>query len=196
MPSSNLCFNKPVCQSLLSVYFPLQATGESGEGGAGVVAGPKHFGTAAKAEIIKFAHRAESHTKLPMSKTHFAKYFPLLSPLIFNPSLPPSLVQELNVPRGEATLVQLWALIHSPKISNYFNAFAKGTATYCICCLTVLLRGKRWRGGNANLGRLNIPMQRRRASSCSCVVAMWLVGGIKLVYDQLTECSAECKNCA
>lgn len=51
-------------------------------------------------------------------------------------------------------------------------------------------------GGNANLGRLNIPMQRRRASSCSCVVAMWFVGGIKLVYDQLTECSAECKNCA
>lgn len=76
----------------MSVYFPLQATGEGGDGGAGVVAGPKHFGTAAKAEIIKFAHRAESHTKLPMSKTHFEKYFPLLSPLIFNPSsLPPLL---------------------------------------------------------------------------------------------------------
>lgn len=114
-----------------------------------MVAGPKHFGTAAKAEIIKFAYRAESHTKLPMSKTHFKKYFPLLFQLIFNPSSPPRcLVQELNVPDGKASLVQLLALIHNTKISNDFNAFAKGTATYCICCLTVLNSGKReGRGG-------------------------------------------------
>lgn len=154
-------------------------------GGAGVVAGPKHFGTAAKAEIIKFAHRAESHTKLPMSKTHFKKYFPLLFQLIFNPSSPPRcLVQELNVPDGKASLVQLLALIHNTKISNDFNGMiAKRTATYCICCLTVLNRGKGegHEGGNANLGRLNIPMQPRRgarSSSCSCVRVWWQCGSL------------------
>lgn len=33
LPSSNLCFNKPVCQSLLSVYFPLQDRGKRGRWG-------------------------------------------------------------------------------------------------------------------------------------------------------------------
>lgn len=82
------------------------------------------------------------------------------------------------MPDGKASLVQLLALIHNTKISNDFNGMiAKGTATYCICCLTVLNRGKG--GGNANLGRLNIPMQPRRGAVhvrvfvCGGNVARW-----------------------
>lgn len=86
------------------------------------------------------------------------------------------------MPDGKASLVQLLALIHNTKISNDFNGMiAKGTATYCICCLTVPGRGEVKGRGNANLGRLNIPMQPRRgarSSSCSCVRVWWQCGSL------------------
>lgn len=70
------------------------------------------------------------------------------------------------------------ALIHNQNLNDFSMHLRKGQRHIANAAGQREVSGK----GNANLGRLNIPMQpcAERVHSCSYVVAMWLVAGIKL----------------